>query len=277
MMQEWDIRPLAKLCTGCGKAFEDRQEYYTRLSDKEGNYLRSDFCSICWANEEKVDPGYSNWNGVFRIPPAEPDRKVRKEAAETILRELMERAEPASAEVIYILAIMLERQRVLAEQKVEDRPDGTRLVIFAHRKTGEVFLVPDPGIGVERLEIVQQQVMHLLAPDAPPRPGTAPANPPDTPPPAPVAGPAASAPVESAAPAVEPPASEPPAAEAPAVEAPAAEAPSAPSEAPAASPDDTAPGAVPPPAEEPPATGKRARRPRKPKISPPEGADGTGS
>lgn len=198
MMQEWDIKPLAKACTGCGKAFEDRQEYNTRLSDKEGSYLRSDFCSTCWPEEEKTDPGYSNWNGVFRIPPAEPDRKVRKEAAETILRELMEKAEPASAEVIYILAIMLERQRMLVEQKVEDRPDGTRLVIFAHRKTGEVFLVPDPGIGVERLEVVQREVMHLLAPDAPPRPGTAPAadtpDAPTAPAPAPAPDPAPTAP-----------------------------------------------------------------------------------
>jgi hypothetical protein len=175
MIQEWDIKPLAKACTGCTKAFEDRQEYYTRLSDKEGSYTRSDFCSTCWAAEEPVDPGYSNWNGVFRIPPAEPDRKVRKETAETILRELMENGGPAQAEVIYILAIMLERQRVLVEQKVEDRPDGSRRVIFAHRKTGEMFLVPDPGIGAERLETVQQEVMRLLAPDAAPRPGTAPA------------------------------------------------------------------------------------------------------
>ncbi len=172
MMQEWNIKPLAKACTGCTKAFEDRQEYYTRLSDKEGHYLRSDFCSTCWAAEEKVEPGYSNWNGVFRIPPSEPDRKVRKEAAETILRELMEQGDPARAEIIYILAIMLERQRVLVERKVEDRADGSRLVIFAHRKTGEVFLVPDPGIVAERLETVQDAVMHLLAPDAAPRPGT---------------------------------------------------------------------------------------------------------
>jgi hypothetical protein len=191
MMQEWDIKPLAKVCTGCGKAFEDRQEYHTRLWEKEGNYLRSDFCSVCWAKEEKVDPGYSSWNGVFRIPPSEPDRKVRKETTETKLRELMEQGGPANAEVIYILAIMLERQRVLVEQKVEDRPDGARRVIFAHRKTGEVFLIPDPGIGVERLEIVQQDVMRLLAPDAAPRPGTAPATaaPAPEPPPAPPAEP----------------------------------------------------------------------------------------
>lgn len=171
MMQEWDIKPLAKVCTGCGKPFEDRQEYNTRLADKEGNYQRSDFCSACWARE---DPGYSNWSGVFRVPVSEPDRKVRKETTESILRELMEQGDPARAEIIYILAVMLERQRVLVEQKLEDTADGARRVIYAHRKTGEVFIIPDPGIGVERLEIVQQAVMRLLAPDAAPRPGSVP-------------------------------------------------------------------------------------------------------
>jgi hypothetical protein len=174
MIQEWDIKPLAKLCTGCGKAFEDRQEYYTRLSDQSGNYERADFCSACWTREEPVNPGYSNWNGVFRVPPAEPDRKVRKETAETILRELMDQGDPARGEIVYILAVMLERQRVLVEQKVEDRPDGARRVIYIHRKTGETFIVPDPGIAAERLETVQRDVMRLLAPDAPPRPGTVP-------------------------------------------------------------------------------------------------------
>lgn len=179
MIQEWDIKPLAKLCTGCGKTFEDRQEYHTRLSDRDGRYERADFCSGCWTREEPADPGYSNWDGVFRVPPAEPDRKVRKETTETVLRGLMEKGDPASGEVVYILAVMLERQRVLVEQKVEDRADGARRVVYLHRKTGETFIIPDPGIGAERLEIVQQDVMRLLAPDAKPRPDTAPPAPAD--------------------------------------------------------------------------------------------------
>ncbi len=176
MIQEWDIKPLAKACTGCEKAFEDRQEYHTRLSDQDGHYLRADFCSGCWSRVEPVEPGYSNWNGVFRVPPAEPDRKVKKETTESVLRQLMEEGNPARAEIIYILAVLLERQRVFVEHKVEDRPDGARRVIYTHRKTGETFLIPDPGIGPERLETVQEDVMALLAPDAKPRPGVAPGS-----------------------------------------------------------------------------------------------------
>jgi hypothetical protein len=184
MIQEWDIKPLAKACTGCGKPFVDRQEYSTRLADKEGNYLRADFCSDCWSREE---PGYSNWSGVFRVPPAEPDRKVRKETTESILRELMDQGDPARAEIIYILAVMLERQRVLVEQKLEDAADGARRVIYVHRKTGEMFIIPDPGIAAERLETVQLAVMRLLAPDAAPRPGSVPET--DTQPASPVSEP----------------------------------------------------------------------------------------
>ena len=174
MIQEWDIKPLAKACAGCEKPFADRQEYHTRLSDQDGQYQRADFCTACWSRVEPVEPGYSNWNGVFRVPPAEPDRKVKKETTESMLRQLMEEGNPARAELIYILAVMLERQRVFVEHQVEDRPDGMRRVIYAHRKTGETFLIPDPGIVPERLETVQQEVMALLAPDAKPRPGVAP-------------------------------------------------------------------------------------------------------
>ena len=173
MIQEWDIKPLAKVCTGCSEPFRDRQEYYTRLSDREGRYDRSDFCAACWARIGAAEPGYSSWNSVFRVPPAEPDRKVKKETTESLLRQLMEAGDPARADLVYILAVMLERQRVLVEHRVEDAGDGARCVLYAHRKTGELFVIPDPGIGDERLEEVQREVMALLAPDAPPRPGPA--------------------------------------------------------------------------------------------------------
>lgn len=170
-MQDWDIKPLGKTCTACGRGFGDSETYSTRLSHDAEGFKRTDFCEPCWAQESRKDPGYSNWKGVFHAPPPEPERKVRKETAESILRTLMAQSDESRREVIYILAVMLERQRVFVERQVDYQSDGKKTIAYEHRKTGETFLVPDPGLGLDRLEAVQREVMLLLAPDAvPPAP-----------------------------------------------------------------------------------------------------------
>lgn len=173
-MQDWDIKPLGKSCACCARPFADRERYSTRLTHGEAGYERADFCEPCWAKESETNPGYSNWSGVFRVPPPEPEKKVKKETAESALRELMKENDESRLELIYILAVMLERQRVFVERQVDYLPGGRKTITYEHRKTAELFLIPDPGLSLDRLEIVQREVMLLLAPDAvPPEGGTA--------------------------------------------------------------------------------------------------------
>jgi len=74
---------------------------------------------------------------------------------------------------MYILAIMLERKRILAEKDIQKREDGTKVIVYEHKKTGEVFLIPDPGLQLDQLEHVQIEVVDLLGRhDAAQIPGT---------------------------------------------------------------------------------------------------------
>jgi hypothetical protein len=86
----------------------------------------------------------------------------------------METDNPAHGNVIYILAIMLERKKVLVEKDVHVESDATRRV-YEHRKTGETFIVRDPHLRLDQLEHVQEDVVAMLeqgaagtdAPEAP--------------------------------------------------------------------------------------------------------------
>ena len=161
MNQEWNIRPRGTSCKSCQTAFTDGQPYFTRLVFGEQGYDRGDFCEPCWAAEATGRPRHSSWKGIFRMPPPEPDRKVKKETAESLLRQLMETNDPAKRNAIYILAVMLERQRVFVERDVRVM-DGARTLFYEHRKTGETFSIQDPQLRLTELEPVQAEIMALL-------------------------------------------------------------------------------------------------------------------
>jgi hypothetical protein len=162
MSQDWSIKPRDPQCRGCQNPFADRQPCHTRLTYGEGGYDRADYCEPCWSAAAGQEPHYSSWKGLFRLPPAEPDRRVRKETAESLLRDLLARNDLTKKNAVYILAVMLERQRVFVERDVQAQADGTRMIMYEHRKTGETFAIPDPQIRLTDLEPVQQEVMELL-------------------------------------------------------------------------------------------------------------------
>jgi hypothetical protein len=50
---------------------------------------------------------------------------------------------------------------VLKQVKTENAEKG-RLLIYEHGVTGDVFIVPDPGLRLDELESVQNEVAQLL-------------------------------------------------------------------------------------------------------------------
>ncbi len=94
--------------------------------------------------------------------PPQGAEALRKETAESLLRELMETEDPSKRNVIFILAVMLERRRLLVEKEVQIQPDGVKIRVYEHKQTGESFVVPDPQLKLAEIESVQREVMELL-------------------------------------------------------------------------------------------------------------------
>jgi len=163
MAQDWDIKPRDESCSGCQTPFVDEQAYFSALVFDTDGYKRADYCEKCWLvkDEETVLP-YSMWQGVYRVPPPEREEPLKKETAESLLRKLMEEEDPTKANVIYILAVMLERNRLLVERDLQTNDQGTLIRVYEHKKTGETFLIPDPKLRLDQLEVVQQEVIAML-------------------------------------------------------------------------------------------------------------------
>lgn len=159
--QDWEIKNRSNACQKCGQPFADKQVYHSELRPDNLGYQRADYCTTCWAAENKQD-AFSKWRGVYQTPPPAPEEPIKKNTAESLLRSLMATNEQTHNNTIYILALMLERKRILVEKDVQLREDGIKLRIYEHKATGETFLIPDPQLSLTALAHVQKEVLANL-------------------------------------------------------------------------------------------------------------------
>lgn len=164
-MNEWHIQSRAHACEACARPFVDRQPYHTLLFDEKQDFRRQDVCPECWqkqlSGEGRARSGFlSYWQGVYEAP-APVTEAIQKETAETLLRKLIEQNDPRHAPAGYILAVMLERKRILKVKEQINR-DGRRIFIYEQPKTGDLFTIADPNLRLDQLEEVQRDVAMLL-------------------------------------------------------------------------------------------------------------------
>lgn len=164
-MLEWNIQSRAHQCHACSAPFKDRQPYHTLLFQGKQGFERRDLCEACRQErqaESVKDPNFvSHWQGIYEAPPAVAPDAIQKETAETLLRKLVERREEKYAAASYILAVMLERKRLL-KVKSQLREGGRRIFVYEHGPTGDIFTIADPELQLAQLESVQRDVAALL-------------------------------------------------------------------------------------------------------------------
>ncbi len=165
-MTEWDIQPRSSACTACQRAFGEKQPYHTLLAATREGYLRRDLCAECYATAGREDV-ISYWQGEYKLPPPPPAEAIQKDTAETLLRKLVASTDPDHAAARYILAVMLERKRILRHRDTVRDDGGGDTLVYEHVQTGESFTVPDPCLHLDQLEQVQESIAALLHPSAP--------------------------------------------------------------------------------------------------------------
>lgn len=213
---DWNIRSRARACMKCARDFVEkepvrssvlafetplvREIFAERLAEEEKaaaagqpvrphpEYVRLDFCEDCWKGLPKTD-WISVWRSPYVPPETAPEDPLKKASPETLLRRLLE-ADDAETHLapIYLLAVMLERKRILVERALRTAPDGTLVHVYEHRRSGDVMLIADPRLTDAQVPEVQAEIERLLglrppSPEASSPPPDAPA--PEAPAPAP--------------------------------------------------------------------------------------------
>ncbi len=194
---DWNLRSRARACMKCGRPFAEKETvrsgvvpfesplvaelFAEKLAEEAAaaaagqpvkahpEYVRLDFCEDCRGS--LPDPGWiSVWKSPYAPPEAAPEDPLRKATPETLLRSLLEGDDAADrAAPIYLLAVLLERKRILVERAIRPAPDGTLVHIYEHRRSGDILLVADPRLEDAEIPGVQAEIERLLGlrPDAP--------------------------------------------------------------------------------------------------------------
>lgn len=165
--ETWHLRSRARLCSATGTPFIEGQPIVTAIfpDPESSGYLRKDFLEDAWEqrNEEEEEP-FSSWRTTYSpILTTESPQAVTKQGAEELLRSLVEEDQEHTENTRYILALMLERQKLLRETDSQPTTGGI-LRIYEHRKTGEVFIIKDPNIPLDQVEKIQEEVIMMLSP-----------------------------------------------------------------------------------------------------------------
>ena len=169
-MNDWNIQSRSRICLQCEKPFEDQAIYHSLLHTEGAELVREDLCHDCWHARKAAgqsDPTQSpaaylsHWQGRFQAPPPPTPDAIGRDTAESLMRRLATEDHPEYRGALYILAVMLERKRIL---KVRDQfqRDQQRLFVYEHAKSGDVFTIAEPALHLEELEKIQRDVAMLM-------------------------------------------------------------------------------------------------------------------
>ena len=190
-MTEWNLRSRSHACHQCAAVFADGERCFSCVAPfsapvvqtifaekiaaqaaegktvKNPDYVRLDFCPACWESKRSL-AWISMWHSPYAAPEAVAPEPLPRETAESLLSKLLEGDNLVeSGPVVVVLAVMLERKRILIERSVRRGEDGALLRVYEHRKSGEVMLVVDPQLQVDQIPAVQARIEALLAAPAP--------------------------------------------------------------------------------------------------------------
>jgi hypothetical protein len=162
MQADWDIKSRAHQCSRTGKEFSEGDFFYTILIREGEGFRREDLCEEEWTNRNENIAPFSFWRSKYEPPTAPPPDPLPRDDAEGLLRRLIEENDPAHKNARYILALMLERKRLLRPIESND-PD---ILTYEHMATGETFVIVNPHLSFEQIPAVQLEVSALLGPPA---------------------------------------------------------------------------------------------------------------
>jgi len=164
MIQNWSIRSRSPQCSLSERPFVEGETFHTAIyfDPETSGYLRRDIALDVWQQEISERKPIAYWKTTYspHIVEAKPE-VTSKESAAALLQRFIEEDEPATENARYILALMLERKRILSPTATKE-VDGQKLLFYENKKTGEVFVIRDPELRLDELAQMQDEVAMLL-------------------------------------------------------------------------------------------------------------------
>lgn len=159
MQNDWEIKSRAHVCARSKKEFSEGEYFYTLLFREGDGFRREDVCEEVWESRNDNIQPFSFWRSKYEAPPAAAPEALPRDDAEGLLRRLIAEQDPATLNARYILALMLERKRVVRPMDSDD----DSVLVYEHLASGDIFVIANPGLSFDQIPAVQIEVGELLA------------------------------------------------------------------------------------------------------------------
>ncbi|MEM6823225.1 MAG: hypothetical protein AAF558_14950, partial [Verrucomicrobiota bacterium] len=141
-------------------AFQEDEEFYTVLFQEKEGLRREDLSIEAWDQRGSQDETpISSWKSHFKPAPPAEQELVGKQDAESELRRLLDKGAPESAKLCRLLALLLERKRMLKLREKISQGDQ-KLLVYEHTDTQESFMVPDVEFSLSDLDSLREEVIE---------------------------------------------------------------------------------------------------------------------
>lgn len=167
MVENYSIKSRSHRCSHTEEPFQEGVAFVAAIfpDPESSGYLRRDFSLEAWQEVEKTEEPFSFWKSHYK-PPVKEEKEVEiARSPEALFAKLVEDNEEHTENARFILAVMLERKKLLRETDTQQLPNAL-LRIYEHRKTGDVFIVKDPQIALADVDSIQEDIHRLLDPEA---------------------------------------------------------------------------------------------------------------
>ena len=158
MLNDWEIKSRAHTCARTNREFAEGESFYTLLFRDGEGFRREDVCEEAWNERNDNIQPFSFWRSKYEPPPPAAPEPMEKGDAESLLRRLIAEQDPTKANVCYILALMLERKRILRPMETSD----DTMMVYERAGTGETFVLPNPDLSLDQIPAVQLEVAEML-------------------------------------------------------------------------------------------------------------------
>lgn len=166
ILVDWKIKNRTGVCCHTNRTFEEDEEFYTCIFDdpESDGFIRRDFCVEAWKEVSGVleTKPFSFWKSTYKAPnTGKKEEPIQQNSIEAMLHRMIEEGRSETENARYILALMLERKKLLIPTEVKETENNT-LLFYEHKDSGAVYIVADPKLHLEQVGEIQEEVALLL-------------------------------------------------------------------------------------------------------------------
>jgi len=166
---EIKFRKAGQYCSACGRQFDHLEPHLSMINEENDEYVREDFCTVCWAQRASgwARNSYSFWSTRYVDPAVENEKPPEHFAPlRRVFYESIESEGRIEQAVAFITAHLLRRQKAFRLMKEFDNDEEEGSVqVFADKFTQRLVEVPDRRFTAAELRDARRILIERTEPE----------------------------------------------------------------------------------------------------------------